>query len=334
MTENNKSFIEQVKEKRVLFITTKNIDYIRNTQELRVLEENAQTVEVLYSSRKKYIGRILEIWLKLGVRNLEKIDVVFIGFAPQLILPFFKWKIRKKKIIIDFFISVYDTLIHDRRKFKDKGIIAKVCHHIDSITLKWANHVITDTKADARYFIEEFQSNESKFETLYLEADKTIYYPREQHKREDLKDKFVVLYFGSILPLQGVDIVLEAVKLLKDERYIFFQIIGPIPEKYSKPVQDNVEYIDWLSQEELAEHIANADLCLAGHFNGEIDKAKRTIPGKAYIYEAMGKKMVLGNNEANRELFSDNDTAFLIYMGDANGLREAIISDSKKYHLF
>ena len=98
-------------------------------------------------------------------------------------------------------------------------------------------------------------------------------------------NKYVVLYFGSVLPLQGVDVVLDAIKLLKNEKDIFFQVIGPISKKYSKPVQDNVEYIDWLEQKELAEYIANADLCLAGHFNGEIDKAKRTIPGKAYILD-------------------------------------------------
>ena len=89
--------------------------------------------------------------------------------------------------------------------------------------------------------------------------------------------------------MQGVDIVLDAVKLLQEEKKIFFQIIGPIPKKYNKPIQDNVEYIEWLTQEQLAEYIANADLCLAGHFNGEINKAKRTIPGKAYIYSAMKK---------------------------------------------
>lgn len=49
---NEKCFVELVKEKRVLFITTKNIDYIRNTQELRLLEENAGNVEILYSSKK------------------------------------------------------------------------------------------------------------------------------------------------------------------------------------------------------------------------------------------------------------------------------------------
>lgn len=152
MEENSKSFIEQVSGKRVLFITTKNIDYIRNTQELRLLKENAENVETLHSTQKKYIGRIIEIWFKLLFLNLREIDLVFIGFSPQLILPFFKWKLRNKGIIIDFFISVYDTLIHDRKKFKDKGIIARFCHSIDSITLKWANHVITDTKADIQKF--------------------------------------------------------------------------------------------------------------------------------------------------------------------------------------
>ena len=324
MDKNNKSFTELVKGKRVLFITTKNIDYIRNTQELRLLKENARSVDIVYSYKRKYIGRIIEIWIKMISMRFREIDVVFIGFAPQLILPFFGWKMKNKEIVIDFFISVYDTLIHDRKKFKDKGVIAKLCYEIDSITLKKASHVITDTKADARYFIEEFQSDKEKFETLYLEADNSIYYPREQHKREDLKDKFVVLYFGSILPLQGVDVVLDAVRLLKDEKDIFFQIIGPIPPKYNKPIQENVEYIDWLSQEELAEHIANADLCLAGHFNGEISKAKRTIPGKAYIYEAMGKKIVLGDNGANRELFIEDGMHIFVEMSVGEKIKEIV----------
>lgn len=323
--DHNKLLTELVKEKRVLFITTKNIDYIRNTQELRLLKENAGSVDVLYSCKKKYIGRIVEIWLKLVLISLSDIDVVFAGFAPQLILPFFKWKMEHKLIIIDFFISVYDTLIHDRKKIKDKGIIAKMCHYIDSITLKWANHVITDTKADAEYFVQEFHSDRSKFETLYLEADKSVYYQREQHKRTDLANKSVVLYFGSILPLQGVDVVLDAVKLLKDQEDIYFQIIGPIPDKYDKPIQDNVEYIDWLSQEELAEYIANADLCLAGHFNGEIEKARRTIPGKAYIYSAMGKSMILGDNEANHELFFEDTNHKFVEMGNARRLSQLIM---------
>lgn len=317
------AFMDAVRGKRVLFITTKNIDYIRNSQEIRILEREAGKVRKIFSDRKNYIGRVLEIWKALFKCDSSDIDVVFIGFAPQLVAPFFR-KFMGKEIIIDFFISVFDTLVNDRKRIASGGIVAKLCHWLDTYVIKNADMVVTDTKADAAYFIQEFQGKEDKFQTLYLEADQSIYMPRDQQKDGNLMDKFVVLYFGSILPLQGVDIVLEAVSLLKDRDDIYIQIIGPISGKYDRPMQDNVEYIDWLPQKQLARYIANADLCLAGHFNGEIEKAKRTIPGKAYIYRSMEKTMICGDNRANRELFSEDKMVRFVPMGNANKLREAI----------
>lgn len=321
----DENFIKLIESKRVLFVTTKNIDYIRNTQEIGIIKENSKSLYEIFSNQKRYVGRIIEVWIKLMKYNIKDTDIIFIGFAPQLILPFFYLKMRKKVIIIDFFISVYDTLIHDRKNFKDLGIVARLCHLLDTITLNKANNIITDTKVDEEYFIKEFKCNPGKFETLYLKADTSIFYPRKQCKRADLHNKFVVLYFGSMLPLQGVDVVLNAIELLKDQETIYFQIIGPISDKYTKPIYGNVEYVDWLSQEKLAEYIANADLCLAGHFNGEIDKAKRTIPGKAYIYDAMEKMMILGENEANKELFSqEKENIYYIQMGNAKALADKI----------
>ena len=70
-----------------------------------------------------------------------------------------------------------------------------------------------------------------------------------------------------------------------------------------------------------------ADLCLAGHFNKDIEKAKRTIPGKAYIYEAMNKPMILGDNEATRELYNESMKGiYFVEMGDAEALAERIKS--------
>ena len=69
-----------------------------------------------------------------------------------------------------------------------------------------------------------------------------------------------------------------------------------------------------------------SDLCLAGHFNKDINKAKRTIPGKAYTYEAMNKKMILGDNEATHELYEEGDgTHYFVEMGNAEKLAEKII---------
>ena len=318
LCKNAISFMKYVDERRVLFITTKNINYIRNVQEIKILESKAHTVKKVYSDRKNYI-----VWLKLLACKSSDFDCVFIGFSPQLIFPFF-WKFRKKKIIIDFFISVYDTFVNDRKKIKKESFAAAFCHRLDAYVIKKSDIIIADTKADRDYFINEFSGRKDKFEVLYLEADKAVYYPRLKDSQK-YHNKFVVLYFGSILPLQGVDIILETVKLLKDYDDILVQIIGPIPNSYNRPIQNNVEYIEWLSPEELAIYIANADLCLAGHFNAEIDKAKRTIPGKAYIYDAMGKSMILGDNAANREIFLEDELHHYVKMSDPVMLLNLII---------
>lgn len=315
------------KKRRIVFISTKNLDYIRNVQEIRILKEKYDEVLIIGSTSSSYVKRLITIFGKLITTSLKKYDEVFIGFAPQLVLPVCGWKFRNKKITIDFFISVYDTMVQDRKKIKNNSILARLIHWLDEVTLKKADRVIGDTKAHVAYFAEEFKIAKDKFEVLYLEADKEIYYPRKIEKKVELKNKFVVLYFGTILPLQGVEVVLEAINHLKDKEDIFFWIIGPLSGKEKIIENSSVRLDKWLPQKELADAIGMADLCLAGHFNPDIDKAERTIPGKAYIYNAMEKKIVLGDTKANRELFSEQeDKYYFVERGNAVALAQMIVN--------
>ena len=167
---------------------------------------------------------------------------------------------------------------------------------------------------------------------VYLEADKSVYYPRKVSS--DFIGKFTVLYFGSVLPLQGTEVILECVRLMKDCGDIMFDFIGPVSDDEIEKCKDsNVRFTPWLSQDALAERIAAADLCLAGHFNASIGKASRTIPGKAYIYEAMEKPMILGDNPANHELFSEGTAHYFVKMGDAEKLKEKILFASQQLKL-
>jgi len=310
--------------KKVLFITTKNLDYLRNTQEIESLKEVASEVRVLGSYSKNYLVRVLTVYLGVLTTSMKAFDSVFVGFSPQLVLPVWFWKFRKKEVYIDFFISMYDTFVMDRQKFAPNSIVAKVFRILDTFTLKKAHHVIVDTKAHGDYFVEDFGVEADKIEVMYLKADTSIFYPREIEKRESTRGKFDVLYFGSVLPLQGVEIVIEAARKLANEKDIHFTIIGPIKDKMEKFESDTIEYIDWLSQPDLATYIAMSDLCLAGHFNAKIGKAKRTIPGKAYIYEAMGKPMILGENAATHELYQVDEKHYFVEMGNASALAEKI----------
>lgn len=331
LSDNN--LLLSLKQQKVLFITTKNLSYIRNVQEINLIKENASSCTIIGSSQKSYIVRLLNVYSKLLVTSMRDYDVVFIGFAPQLVLPLFRHKFKKSSVnvhvIEDFFISLFDTLCCDRQKVRADSLFGRLLHYVDQITLSYADTIICDTNAHGQYFIEEFGAVPAKTITLYLQADTSIYHPAAAPRPDYLNGKYVVLYFGSILPLQGVDIVLEAMNLLKNQEKLYFYFIGPIKDKkllISKPLSSNIQYIDWLSQKELAEYINYSDLCLAGHFNASIAKAKRTIPGKAYIYQAVNKPMILGDTPANHELFSDSSDVTFVEMGNAQALADAILS--------
>lgn len=322
MTLNN-----YIDNKKVLYVVTKNLDYIRVSQELKILEEKASDYKVIGSYSMHYVIRILTVYLKLLFTSVKPYDTIFVGFAPQLVLPIWLWKLRKSNLVIDFFISCYDTLCCDRKKIKPNSIFGRLLHELDKSVINKADLVICDTNTHGKYFTDEFSVSPSKLCTIYLEADTTIYHPQNIPRPEHLKDKFIVLYFGSGLPLQGIDIVLKTMALLKDNKKMYFFFIGPIKDKRLielNPISDNIEYIDWVPQEKLAEYIDMADLCLAGHFNADIQKASRVIAGKAFIYQAMGKRMILGDNEANRELFVEDDKIVYVRMGDEKALAESI----------
>lgn len=313
---------------KALFITTKNLDYLRNVQEINLLRQKYGQVDIIGSSAKKYRQRLMTVFLKLLFLKTKDFEEVFIGFAPQLILPFF-YKFKNNKVTIDFFISIYDTLVHDRQIFKDNTLISKFFHMIDYKTLARADKIICDTNAHGDYFSSEFKIGRTKIETMYLTADTSIFYP---DPKVETYDVFTVLYFGSILPLQGVEIILEAAKKFKEDQTIQFVIVGPLKKGAHKPIQDNIVYHHWLDQKSLAAEINKSHLTLAGHFNGQINKAKRTIPGKAYIYQACNKPMILGDNMATRELYHDGDSGiYFCEMSNPEALA-SLIEEIKARH--
>ncbi|WP_154224010.1 glycosyltransferase [Marinicella rhabdoformis] len=320
--------IREVAGKKVLFIATTYLDYLRIQQELKLIKLHAKQVDVIVSKNKTYLLRLFTVYFKLLFKSIKRYDVVFLGFAPQLVQCIWWWKFRKNKVIIDFFISFHDTLVHDRKKFKDQGFVSNRLLWLDKFTLRKADLIIADTAHHAEYFIQDLNANRSKTTVLYLEADSTYYFPQNVPKHEKYRNDFVVFYFATVLPLQGVDVVIDAITQISDAQ-IYFVFVGPLSQsqKDKLHLQEKLTYYPWLEQVNLAELIAQADLCLAGHFNDSIKKAKRTIPGKAYIFEAMEKKMLLGENEANKERYPQQyKNVKFVEMGSSQTLKEAILS--------
>lgn len=314
--------------KDTVFVSTKNIDYIRNTQEIELIKKHSHSITIIAFSTKNYLLRVLKVYLHLiPVLFKKNYDILFLGFSPQLLFLLFPFFPKNKLIIIDFFISVYDTLVDDRKKLKEGSILSTLTHWLDTKTIHKADLVIADTQAHGHYFSTEFQFPIEKIETIYITADTSIYQNNNTLTERTKQKHFDVIYFGSILPVQGIEVILEAMKKLKNDPSIKFTIVGPIVKRYNLDTKEfpNTTFIEWLTQEELALQIANSDLALAGHFSSTIGKANRTIAGKTYIYKAMNKPVILGDSKANRELFKeDSNNNFYVKRGDSVALAEKI----------
>ncbi|MFZ0932624.1 MAG: glycosyltransferase, partial [Syntrophobacteraceae bacterium] len=253
--------LKMIDGRKVLFITPSDADYIRNRQEINILQKSAQHLDIIapkdnHGVSPTGIMRILSINLKVLAANIKKYDVIFIGGIPQLVAPFIQFRLRKKVLIIDFFISIYDTLVHDRQVLSPSNPLSRILKKLDMNALKAADRVIVDTREHAAYFSRMFGVDPDKMTVIYLEADKQIYYPRNVARPRDLIGKFVVFFFGAMNPLQGAEVILESAGILEGYGDVVFIIIGPYEkirgfERYSK--LKNVRFAArWLPQDKIA----------------------------------------------------------------------------------
>lgn len=83
-----------------------------------------------------------------------------------------------------------------------------------------------------------------------------------------MEDKFVVMYAGTVGLAQGLDVVLEAAKLLRDERAVQFVLVGDgverpnLLEKARREGIDNVSFVDRQPRSKIPSLLNAADVIL------------------------------------------------------------------------
>ena len=301
----------------VCFFGIYNPKYSRNRVLIQGLEENNIKVIQCRTELKgviKYFDLIKKHW-----KVRKQYDVLFVafpGFQSMILAKF----LTRKKIVFDSFAPLYESEVLDRKNTKKGSFKARYYWHLDRLSAKWADIVLLDTDEHIKYFVKEFGLKKEKFVRVLVGTDNKVLRPI---KIDDNLNSFVVHFHGNDIPLQGIEYILETVKLLEKNVNIKFNIIGSsIKEKYEGDNYKNVTFIDNISYEKLPEYINKADICL-GIF-GNTEKAKRVIPNKVYEAAACKKPVITTDTPAIRELFINEDL-FLIPTADPEKLIEAIL---------
>jgi len=298
-----------------------------NTGELIKIILKSQGVEVVecYEPILKFY-QFFTAYVKLIFKhkNLEY-DFIILPWRSIITLPLIKL-IHRKPIIYFPAFSIYDTLVNDRKNLKKNSLRAKIIHWIDGLACKLVDRVVLESSEEINYFIKEFNLPNEKFRQLSFATDESIFIPQSDFRG----DKFAVLFFGTFIPLHGIEIIVDAANLLKKEKDIEFILCGDgqtmpeIKKLIQKKDIDNIVMSGFVSKKELLEHLKKSNVCL-GIFGNTI-KANKVVTNKVFQILASRKPLITMDSAAVREIFLKNGiNCMLVQPSSSKKLAEAIL---------
>ncbi len=257
------------------------------------------------TNRKRGLLRYFETLAKVAtIRWRYNPRVYLLGFRGHELFLFVRLLTLGKPLIFDEFMSPSDALINEKKAGFTGRIAGVMLHPIEWLTLRLSRRVLTDTFSHQRFIAARFGVAQERIDVLYVGATPTDCVPDHVPTAGPLR----VLFYGTFLPLHGMDVLLHACKLVANEE-IEFRIIGgsgkPLRrfEQLCRELQlKNVRHDAWVEFDKLQSvEIPRADLCLGGPFGGT-PQARRVISGKTFQCLSQGKPTVIGR--------IDEDTGF------------------------
>jgi glycosyltransferase involved in cell wall biosynthesis len=230
-------------------------------------------------------------------------------------------------LLFDPYISLYDTMVHDRKLIKATSWKAMYYFLLDKYSCELADICLLDTHADVKYFSETFKIPYRKFRRVFVGADDDIFHPIQT---EQTGNNFVVFWYGTYIPLHGAEYIVKAAKILEKYQDIRFIMVGqgqtyPYVRKLAEMLRiSNIEFVSWIRYKDLPVHMSKADVCL-GIF-GETGKARRVIPNKVFQALAMEKPVITANTPAAREALTHLENVYLCDAANPKSIADGILT--------
>jgi glycosyltransferase involved in cell wall biosynthesis len=250
---------------------------------------------------------------RLLARRVLDVDALLVGYPGHFDLPAARHAARGRPVVFNPLVSLVDTLVADRGRFRPGSLAARALETVDRRAFRAADVVVADTAADAQFFAG--LAGLGDVPVCFVGAEDRLFRPGWAPP-----DRFVALFVGKLIPLQGVETILAAARETPE---IDFRVVGSGQlEGLLAARPPNVEHVPWIDYERLPAEIQRAG-CSLGIF-GTSGKAKRVIPNKAFQAIACAAPLVTADTPAARELLVDEESALLIPPGDAGALAHAV----------
>ena len=254
------------------------------------------------------------------------VDALYVVFPSHYYMPL-AWRLARRRripVILDAIISLYDTDVSDRRRVSRFHPKAWLLFAVDWLACHLADIILVDTEEHRQYFMRTFSVPACKIAITPVGCRTDLFHPQPERAHSGPR---IIGFYGTFIPLQGIDTILQAAKELANED-VRFVILGkgqtyPAIQQLAQQLRlSNVEFRESVPLEKLPDFIAECDVCL-GIF-GTSPKALRVIPHKAYEVLQCGKPLITARTPASERGLRDLEHALLCNPGDSHDLAEKI----------
>ena len=257
-------------------------------------------------------------------RARNEVDLIFVGASchAYVLIAWVLARLTGKPLIFDAFVSLFEAWLDEfpeRRLYSLRGSYAYL---LDKLSAFLSDVVLFDTEEHVAYFCETFGFSAEKVHAIQVGVRCDAFVPKPPKGSTPFK----VLFAGSCLPLHGVDVIVQAAHLLKEEPGIVIELIVERNERslIARSYEShNMIFREPVPYAEYAKLLTGADVAL-GAF-GTTQKAGRVVPCKVYDALGAGVPLITADTPAIRRLLRHGQNAILVPPGDARALADAIL---------
>jgi len=210
--------------------------------------------------------------------------------------------------------------------------------HVANFLYRRATHIVVDGEWKRRHLIQH-GVEESRISVMRNAIEEDYYLdPYSDSAREarqalrqelGLREKFVLLYAGTLGMAHGLETVLLAAARLRERGEVAFLVIGAGAEREQLLARSrelrltNVRYLGKQPRGEVPAYLLAADACLVPLRRSEVFKT--AIPSKMFEAMAAGRPVLLGVEGEAKEILLDARAGIAVHPDDSEGLANAIL---------
>jgi glycosyltransferase involved in cell wall biosynthesis len=250
----------------------------------------------------------------------DRVPVVVVGFGGQLDALLARRLCRPRAgLVFAPLVSLTETLVDDRRVLRPGSVRARGVAALDRAAFRAADLVLADTRAHAAY-LAEIGAPSARLGVWPLGVEPEFL---PEHAATPLPRR--VLFYGSCLPLHGLDTIVGAAARLGPAAEL--RLIGTGPERprveaLARTLGVTLDWRDDVPLADLPAELARAAVVL-GVF-GASRKAAMVVPNKVYQAAAAGRPLITRDGPALLEVLRPDEHCLTCPPADPAALATAI----------